>query len=114
MQFYGYHGVLEEETRLGQRFNVDLVLELDLKEAGTSDDVNHTINYAEVYAKVKEIVEGPPFKLIETLAENIAQELLVTYERLKCCTIKVIKPDPPIPGHYTSVAVEMTRCKTDE
>jgi 7,8-dihydroneopterin aldolase/epimerase/oxygenase len=114
MEFYGYHGVLPEENRLGQRFYVDLILELDLSEAGYSDDVHQTINYAEVYAIVKEIVEGPPQNLIESIGEKIAQDLLANFQRLKCCTIKVIKPDPPIRGHYQSVAIEITRGRSNE
>ena len=57
MEFFGYHGVLPEENKLGQRFVVDLVLELDLHQAGLNDDLNATINYAEVYQEVRELVE---------------------------------------------------------
>ncbi|WP_100374407.1 dihydroneopterin aldolase [Bacillus sp. FJAT-45037] len=109
LEFYGYHGVFQEENKLGQRFYVDLTLELDLKKAGTTDDLKATINYGDVYKKVQSIVEGKPYKLVETVAEKIAAELLSAYGTLQLCTVKVIKPDPPIPGHYRSVAVEITR-----
>lgn len=114
MEFYGYHGVFPEETRLGQRFIVDLIVETDLKSAGESDDLNYSINYGELYKLCKEIVEGNPFKLVESVAENIAVACLSQYERAKSCTVKVIKPDPPIPGHYESVAVEITRSRKVE
>lgn len=68
--FYGYHGVLAEETKLGQTFRVSLILGLSTKKAGISDSVDDTVSYAEVYETVKEIVEGTPFKLIEALAEK--------------------------------------------
>ncbi|KMJ56332.1 dihydroneopterin aldolase [Alkalihalophilus sp. As8PL] len=113
LEFYGFHGVFKEENKLGQRFYVDLTLELDLKEAGATDDIDETINYGDVYKRVKEIVEGKPYKLVETVAEKIAKELLTSYERLELCTVKLIKPDPPIPGHYKSVAVEITRGKNE-
>ena len=58
MKFYGYHGVFPEEQKLGQRFNVDVMLTLDLSKAGLSDDLDATVNYKEVYDAVKEIVEG--------------------------------------------------------
>lgn len=45
MEFYGYHGVFLEENKLGQRFKVDLTVELDLKRAGESDDLEHSVNY---------------------------------------------------------------------
>lgn len=111
LAFYGYHGVFTEENKLGQRFLVDLTLELDLAKAGTADNLDETINYGDVYERVKAVVEGEPYKLVETVAEKVTSDLLNAYERLQACTVKVTKPDPPIPGHYRSVAVEMTRSR---
>ncbi|EAC2500441.1 dihydroneopterin aldolase [Listeria monocytogenes] len=111
--FYGYHGVLAEETKLGQTFRVSLILGLSTKKAGISDSVDDTVSYAEVYKTVKEIVEGTPFKLIEALAEKIATEVLTGYPLLEEVTVKLIKPNPPIPGHYDSVAVEIERKRSD-
>ncbi|GKV70361.1 dihydroneopterin aldolase [Sporosarcina sp. NCCP-2716] len=110
MQFYGYHGALAEENVLGQRFVISVVLVTDLKQAGTTDDLTATVNYAEVYEKVRSIAEGEPVKLIETVAERIAADLLESYpERVQSVRVKVVKPDPPIAGHYASVAVEIER-----
>ncbi|MBC1937929.1 dihydroneopterin aldolase [Listeria grandensis] len=109
LAFYGYHGVLPEENKLGQTFIVSLVLGLSTEVAGKSDEVNDTVSYADVYETVKEIVENKCFKLIEALAETIATTVLCDYPLLKEVTVKVIKPNPPIPGHYHSVAVEITR-----
>lgn len=111
--FYGYHGVLAEETKLGQTFRVSLILGLSTKKAGISDSVDDTVSYAEVYETVKEIVEGTPLKLIEALAEKIATEVLTGYPLLEEVTVKLIKPNPPIPGHYDSVAVEIERKRSD-
>ncbi|WP_033826396.1 dihydroneopterin aldolase [Bacillus andreraoultii] len=111
MEFYGFHGVLPEENRIGQRFIVNLITDIDLQRAGQRDDLNETVNYAEIYSLCKEIVENRQYKLIEAVAEKIASEILKTYEKIKSCTVKVIKPDPPIPGHYKSVAVEITRTR---
>jgi 7,8-dihydroneopterin aldolase/epimerase/oxygenase len=109
MEFYGYHGVFPEETRLGQRFAVDLTVEADLKKAGETDNLDNSINYGELYAVCKEVVEGKPYKLVEAVAEKLAAELLSRFPLIVQLTVKVIKPDPPIPGHYQSVAVEITR-----
>ncbi|GGE54163.1 dihydroneopterin aldolase [Pullulanibacillus camelliae] len=109
MSFYGYHGVYSEENKLGQRFNADIILKLDLRPAGRTDDLEKTINYADVYNLTKRIIEGPPKKLVEAVAEEIADQLLKTFPRVQECLVKVIKPDPPIPGHYDSVAIELTR-----
>lgn len=109
MEFYGYHGVFPEETKLGQRFVVDVIVETDLSKAGHSDHLEDSINYGEIFEVVKEIVEGKPFKLLEAIAEKITDELLVRFSTIQSCTVKVIKPNPPIPGNYNSVAVEITR-----
>ncbi|WP_249872191.1 dihydroneopterin aldolase [Oceanobacillus saliphilus] len=112
MQFYGFHGLLPEENKLGQRFNVDVELYLDLKKAGNTDNMHDSVHYGHVYDVVKEVVEGEAKKLIEAVAERIANELLSSFELLEACRVKVIKPDPPIPGHYQSVAVEIYREKS--
>jgi 7,8-dihydroneopterin aldolase/epimerase/oxygenase len=109
MEFYGYHGVFPEETKLGQRFVVDLIVFVDLKKAGETDELEHSVNYGELFRVCKEIVEGKPFKLVEAVAEKIAEIVLSQFTLVSEVTIKVIKPDPPIPGHYRSVAVEITR-----
>ncbi|UJL46512.1 dihydroneopterin aldolase [Virgibacillus sp. NKC19-16] len=112
MQFYGFHGLLPEENKLGQRFNVDVELFMDLKRPGKTDDMNDSIHYGQVYELIKEIAEGEAKHLIEAVAETIAEALLTSFELLTACTVKVTKPDPPIPGHYQSVAVEIFREKT--
>ena len=61
-----------KRTRLGQRFAVDLAVSLDLKKAGETDELEHSVNYAELYQVSKDIVEGPPYKLVEAVAERIA------------------------------------------
>jgi dihydroneopterin aldolase len=109
MEFYGYHGVFPEETRLGQRFVVDLMVLVDLRKAGETDELEHSVNYGELYQVCKEVVEGKPYKLVEAVAEQIAETVLQQFTLVTEVTIKVIKPDPPIPGHYRSVAVEITR-----
>jgi dihydroneopterin aldolase len=111
MEFYGYHGVFPEENRLGQRFAVDLSVSIDLKKAGESDELEHSVNYGELYQVCKDVVEGQPYKLVEAVAEKIAALVLRRFPLVFDVTVKVIKPDPPIPGHYSSVAVEITRSR---
>jgi dihydroneopterin aldolase len=109
MVFYGYHGAYPEENRLGQQFVVDLDLRLDLAPAGRSDDLAKTVNYADVYALVKRIVQGPPVKLIETLAENIATAVLGSYTNINEATVSVTKPHPPFDAAFDGVTVELRR-----
>jgi dUTP pyrophosphatase len=113
LTFYGYHGVLPEEQRLGQRFIVSVRLRLSLQAAGQSDSLDQTVNYAEVAEAVQAIVEGPPFKLIEALAERIAQETLGQFARVQSITVRIEKPSAPISAVPTSgVAIEIDRSRT--
>ncbi|RKL65233.1 dihydroneopterin aldolase [Salipaludibacillus neizhouensis] len=109
MRFYGYHGAFPEENKLGQRFYADVTLELDTRGAGETDDLSKTVNYAKVYELTKEVLEGEPVKLVETLTAQLSDRLLEEFSIVEACVVKVIKPDPPIPGHYDSVAVEIRR-----
>ncbi|KIL39430.1 hypothetical protein SD70_20165 [Gordoniibacillus kamchatkensis] len=109
MAFYGYHGVFPEETKLGQRFVLDVALRLPLEQAGRSDDLTLTINYAEAYELIKRIVEGEPYKLIEALAERVAMELMQTYTSIHELTVRVTKPHPPFDAQLHGVAVEIQR-----
>lgn len=108
IQFYAYHGVLEEENRLGQKFEVDLEMYLDLKEAGKSDSINDTINYTRVYDVVNEILMGTKRQLLESIAENIAQKILIQFS-INEVVVRVRKLNPPIHGYLKSVAVEIRR-----
>ncbi|MFD2923477.1 dihydroneopterin aldolase [Halobacillus naozhouensis] len=114
MEFWGYHGLFPEENKLGQRFYVDLELELDLKPAAQKDDMDQSINYGEIYEVTKTVVEGEAAKLVETIAEQLAQQLLQSFSLLEACRVKVTKPDPPIPGHYKSVAIDIYRSRRDD
>jgi len=110
MQFFGYHGVLAEETVLGQRFRASVSLAVDIEEAGKTDDLDKTVSYVGVYEICQRVIEGKPYKLIEAVAETIASEILKTYDgQVNGVRVEVIKPDPPIPGHYKEVAVEIIR-----
>ncbi|WP_085504804.1 dihydroneopterin aldolase [Thalassobacillus devorans] len=111
MEFYGYHGLFPEENKLGQRFYVDLELDVDLAKAGKTDDMNESIDYGEIYQVTKAVVEGEARKLVEAVAEDVADRLLAAFTKLEGCRVKVIKPDPPIPGHYQSVAIEIYRSR---
>lgn len=112
MAFYAYHGAYTEENKLGQRFFVDLELKLDLAPAAQTDDLRQTIDYGKVYQAVKAEVEETIHALVETLAERVASRLLSDFPLLQEVKVKVTKPDPPIPGHYRAVGVEIRRRRT--
>jgi dihydroneopterin aldolase len=93
MIFYGHHGTLPAERELGQRFVVDIGLEFDLRSAGLSDDLAKTVDYSEVHRQVREIIEGEPVNLIETVAERIATSILEEHRLVEAIRVRVTKPD---------------------
>lgn len=109
LAFYGYHGLFPEEKKLGQRFLVDVILFLDLSVAGNSGAMHDSVHYGEVFETIEQIVEGESIDLIEELTERIAKLILDKFSLVEALTVKVTKPDPPINGHYASVAVEIYR-----
>ncbi|WP_159617312.1 dihydroneopterin aldolase [Arthrobacter zhaoguopingii] len=106
----GHHGVFDFERRDGQPFLVDVVLHLDLRPAGTSDDLTRTAHYGEVAELVSAIVAGEPFQLIEALAETIAAEILARYP-VEAVDVTVHKPKAPIPVPFGDVAVTIHRSR---
>lgn len=107
--FYGYHGVLKEESILGQKFFFDIELYLDTKLAGITDDMNKSVSYADVYEVAKEITEKRRFNLIEALAENIAKEVLEKFNLINEVMVRVKKPEAPVNGIYDYFGVEIRR-----
>jgi dihydroneopterin aldolase len=105
---YGYTGALPEEQVLGQWFSVDLVLWLDLAEAGQSDRLSDTYDYCQAVKTVQHLVQTCKFTLIEKLAETIAQSIL-TSAPIQQVQVRLTKPTPPIPNFSGSITVELTR-----
>ncbi len=108
IQFYGYHGLYDEERRAGQRFLVDVDLSLDLAGAESRDDESPILDYSRVHATVLEIGTGRQFRLLETLAARIAAALLERFP-IRQVTVRATKPAPPLPGVLGGVSVEVTR-----
>jgi dihydroneopterin aldolase len=92
MVFHGRHGTLQAEHELGQPFVVSIELHLDLRPAGISDDLTKTVDYGEVHRLAREIVEGLPVQLTETLAERIAAATLTEHPAVEAVRVKVAKP----------------------
>jgi dihydroneopterin aldolase len=92
MVFHGHHGTLPAERELGQPFVVDIELRLALRSAGISDDLAQTVDYSQIHRRAKEIVEGPPVNLTETVAEWIAAAILEEHPLVEAVRIKVAKP----------------------
>jgi 7,8-dihydroneopterin aldolase/epimerase/oxygenase len=105
---YGYVGVLPEEQTLGQWFEVDLTLWLDLAAAGSSDRLDDTYDYVAIVQDIQALIQTIRCQLIETLAADIAQRVLASGEVAQV-RVRVTKLTPPIPHFTGQVAVEITR-----
>jgi dihydroneopterin aldolase len=108
LRFHGFHGVFAEERSQGQPFEVDLALRVDLRAAGATDDLAQTVDYGAVAQLVREVVEGPPQQLIETVAERIAAAVLA-HTAVQGVWVRVSKPQAPLPVTFRTVAVEISR-----
>ncbi len=109
MAFIGRHGVFPAERELGGRLTVDVELEADLSAAGVSDRLQDTVDYVRAYRLVREVVQGEPCHLIETVAERVAARLL-TLDRVSRATVRVRKR-PPLEGEFGSFGVEVSRAR---
>ena len=107
---YGYTGYFPEEQTLGQWFEVDLTIWLDLSITAANDQLENTLNYADVVDRVKTLLKISRFKTIERLTAVIIEAVLSfsPVERVHCRLVKVSAPIPDFGGR---VAIEMTRSK---
>ena len=109
IQFYGYHGVPEAEQATGHRYEVDLVMETEVAAAAAADEVALTVDYGAVAQEVLALGTSRQFRLIETLATRIAEQILASQPRVEAVTVRVKKLQPPIPGVVEYAAVEVSR-----
>ena len=111
MEIYAYHGVHDFEKAKGQRFFVSVEMELDLHDAGLTDDLSKTVNYAETAELIKDVMTGEKFNLIESCAERVAAEILNHYDPVKKVRVRVAKPDAPMGVDFDTVWCEIVRKK---
>lgn len=106
MEFYAHHGCFEEERRIGTWFTVDLYLYTDTEKAQATDNLSDAVNYAEVYAKVKEEM-AVSSKLMEHVTGRIATRILKDYPTIEKLRIKLSKRNPPLGEKIKAAGVEL-------
>lgn len=106
----GNHGVFDHERVEGQDFVVDLTVWVDLAAAAASDDLADTLDYGALAQRAAAIIAGPPRNLIETVAAEIAEDVMVD-ARVHAVEVVVHKPHAPIPLSFTDVAVVARRSR---
>jgi len=102
MQFYSFHGLYEEEKRIGGEYIVDVLAKLDSTHHEVSS-IGETVNYAEIFAIVKKEMNHPR-ELLETLTQSIAKKIHSKFSSIKEIEVRVEKKVPPIVGFNGAVA----------
>ncbi len=111
ISLYGFHGVHPNERSVKQQFIIDLEVTVDLTKPASSDNLEDTISYEDLYLAVKDIVENQTFNLIEAMAEAITRSVLTSFPTTAVRT-RVKKPAPPIDGLVSKgMSVEIYRTK---
>lgn len=116
LELFGYHGYYPAERELGQKFIIDCKLITDTRLAGTSDDIIHTVHYGNVYKLIESIVSTPQntaYNLLESLAHNIAIQILSQYNTIQQCNITIKKPHVAIHGTINYLGISIQRTRTD-
>jgi dihydroneopterin aldolase len=108
IELHAFHGVLERERAEGQRFLVDLELDVADPSAAASDRIEDAVDYRDVVAVVVEVVEGEPHNLLESLAAALARALVARFA-LTRVRVRVRKPDVVLdrPLEHAAVVVEL-------
>ncbi len=109
--FYAYHGVFPAEKEIGQRFFVDVKLDVIKSDQIAEDKLEKTVHYGEVFALVEDTVTNTKYDLIETLAHFIGQNIIDSFALVMKAKVTVRKPSAPIAGvlDFVEVSVETSR-----
>lgn len=109
LKVFAHHGVYPEESSEGQDFLVDVCLETDTRAAGLSDDLEQSVDYGELCLFIDSFMKNHTYKLLESVTENLAREILLRYPKLTAATVGVSKPHAPIPLPFEDVSVTIRR-----
>ena len=113
IELFGYVGVLEDEKRNGQTFYIDVELGLDLRNAGRSDMLAHTVNYAEIFVLAEQLMDEARCDLIESYAEQLSDEIFSYFDLVQSTQITVRKPEAPIDGNFRAAGITVRRTRDD-
>ena len=104
MEFFAFHGVYEEERVKGNKFEVDLTIDYPYEDKVADDQLDNTIDYAELYEIVKTVMDKPA-NLLEHLAVSIRDQINDKFEHIEQVNVTVTKFNPPINGRCEKAEV---------
>jgi len=112
-QFYAYHGALKEEQNIGGKFEIDVDMYTDFSKAADKDELSLTTNYHEVYKFLDKIIHSHKYYLIETIATQIADDVLQGFAGIDKIVVKVRKRSVPVGGMLDYVEAEVIKEKNE-
>ncbi|MGN6094623.1 MAG: dihydroneopterin aldolase [Bosea sp. (in: a-proteobacteria)] len=108
LDIYAYHGFFSEEERLGQRFILDLVLDVDLRAAAKSDRLADTVDYGRAVTLIGEVFTARRYHLLEGAARAVAFALFDAFAPISGVEVTLRKPAPPIPATLGAVGIRLS------
>ena len=106
---HAHHGVMEHESKVGQRFVLDLELSIDLKDAVRSDKLVDTVSYSAIVESASRAFTAQSYRLVEAAAGAVADALLAGFARASSVRVTVRKPHAPIAAIFADVGVTLVR-----
>jgi dihydroneopterin aldolase len=108
---HAHHGVMEHESKVGQRFILDLALDIDLTKASRSDKLADTVSYAAIVECASKAFTARKYKLVEAAAGAVADAILAAFANVASVRVTVRKPHAPISAIFADVGVTLTRSR---
>ncbi len=107
IRVFAYHGCLQEETKIGSDYRVDLEIEANLQTSSKTDNLKDTVDYVFLNKVIKEEMQIASH-LLETVAKRILNRIFKEDKLVKKATVWVSKLNPPIGGDVEKVTIKMT------
>ena len=106
LQFYAFHGVAPQETKVGNTFVVNVTMKIDFTKAAVTDDVEQTVSYADVFLVIQKVMKQPS-KLLEHVIYRIATALFEEFSAIQELQLSLAKNNPPMGADIDSAAVSL-------
>jgi dihydroneopterin aldolase len=111
LALHAYHGVMQHEAKVGQTFQLDIVLDIDLAEASHSDKLAHTVGYDQVVEVASAAFCARRYRLVEAAAGAVAEAVLDRFRQVTGVRVTVHKPHAPIAATFADVGVTIVRAR---
>lgn len=111
LEVFAHHGVYDDEKEKGQRFIINADLYIDTLTASLSDDINDTLDYGKVCEFIKNYMIKTRINLLETLTNELARKLLLSFPEIDNLKLEICKPEAPIPMKFNNVSLKVKRSR---